>query len=133
MAQGGKLGPKFFNIYLNDMFFEFVNTQVCNIADDTTIFACGMELRNIIERLENDITSVIYWFSANFMVLNAPKCHLLVSSPTTSRQQMYIEVGGQVIWESKCEILLGVSIDIDLTFYEDVEILNKKPGQEWLE
>ena len=129
MAQGGKLGPKFFNIYLNDMFFEFVNTQVCNIADDTTIFACGMELRNIIERLENDITSVIYWFSANFMVLNAPKCHLLVSSPTTSRQQMYIEVGGQVIWESKCEILLGVSIDNDLTFYENVEILNKKAGQ----
>ena len=42
---------------------------------------------------------------------------------------MYIEVGGQVIWESKCEILLGVSIDNDLTFYENVEILNKKAGQ----
>ena len=84
MAQGGKVGPKFFNIYLNDLFFEFVNTEVCNIADDTTPFACGMELTNVIRRLEIDITSVIYWFSANFMVLNAPKCHLLVSSPTKS-------------------------------------------------
>ena len=111
------------------MFYEFVNTDVCNIADDTTPFACGMELRSVIKRLENDITSVIYWFSANFMVLNEPKCHLLVSSPTISRQQMYIEVGGQVIWESKCEILLGVSIDNDLTFYENVEILNRKAGQ----
>ena len=57
------------------MFYEFVSTDVCNIADDTTPFACGMELSSVIERLENDITSVIYWFSANFMVLNAPKCH----------------------------------------------------------
>ena len=129
MAQGGKLGPKFFNIYLNDMFYEFVNTEVCNIADDTTPFACGMELSNVIKRLEDDITSVIYWFSANFMVLNAPKCHLIVSSPTIFRQQMYIEVGGQVIWESKCEVLLGVSIDIDLTFYENVEFLNQKASQ----
>ena len=82
MAQGGKLGPKFFNIYLNDMFFEFVNTEVCNIADDTTPFACGMELRDVIKRLENDITSMIYWF----MVLNAPICHLLVSSFMIYRQ-----------------------------------------------
>ena len=64
MAQGGKLGPKFFNIYLNDMFYEFVNTEVCNIADDTTPFACGMELRDVIKRLENNISSVvqILWF-----------------------------------------------------------------------
>ena len=42
---------------------------------------------------------------------------------------MYIEVGGQVIWESMCEILLGVSIDNNLTFHENVELLNKKASQ----
>ena len=42
---------------------------------------------------------------------------------------MYIEVGGQVVWESKSEILLGVTIDNDLTFDENVEFLNKKASQ----
>ena len=54
---------------------------------------------------------------------------VIIINFSASRQQMYIEVGGQVIWESVCEVLLGVSIDNDLTFYENVEFLNKKASQ----
>ena len=34
MAQGSVFGPKFFNIYMNDLFYLFINTSVCNLADD---------------------------------------------------------------------------------------------------
>ena len=64
-----------------------------------------MNLENLIRNLESDVASVIDWFAANFMVLNADKCHFLLSKPKTAVQQKYIEVGGQVIWESPEETL----------------------------
>ena len=107
------------------MFFEFVNTSVCNIADDTTPFACDMNLENVIKRLECDITSVIYWFSANFMILNESKCHFLISTPNECEEHLSIKVGGQVIWESMSEVLLGVKIDKEIKFEGHIEFLCK--------
>ncbi len=36
MPQGSVNGPKFFNLFINDMFYLFIYTSVCNLADDTT-------------------------------------------------------------------------------------------------
>ena len=59
MPQGSVNGPKWFNYYINDIFFLFVNTSVCNMADDTTPFACNMNMGDLIRKLENDVTNVI--------------------------------------------------------------------------
>ena len=55
------LGPLLFNIYLNDLFFLSEFTDLCNFADDTTFYACDMDLNSLIKRLEHDSFLAIEW------------------------------------------------------------------------
>ena len=126
MAQGSVLGPKFFNIYLNDLFYLFTNTSVCNLADDTTPYASDKDFPTLIKNLESDISSVMDWFQANFMMLNAGKCHFLVSGPKNVVEHTYVKVGEQIIWESLKEKLLGLTVENKLKFQEHIHIITKK-------
>ena len=71
--------PLLFNIYINDLYVLTENTNVCNYADNTTLYACDSNLDNLISRLEHDSILAIEWFECNCMKLNQNKCHLLIS------------------------------------------------------
>ena len=124
VPQGSVLGPNFFNIYINDLFYLFTNTNVCNIADDTTLYACDVDLHTLLSNLENDTMSAIIWFELNYMKLNQDKCHFLISGNTP--EHLWAKVGEHVIWESKQEKLLGLTIDKNLNFNAHLAILCKK-------
>ena len=79
VPQGSILGPLLFNIYINDLFFNFAETDICNYADDTTLYACDSNLQNLITRLELDSINAIVWFENNYMKLNEEKCHFIIS------------------------------------------------------
>ena len=126
VPQGSILGPFIFNIYLNDLFYIFDNTSVCNIADDTTPYACDTNLSLLLHNLESDTMSAIMWFEANYMKLNEDKCHFLLAGNTP--EFLWAKVGEKIIWESNHEKLLGIVIDKKLNFNKHLEIICKKVG-----
>ena len=95
--QGSVLGPLLFNIYLNDLFFQFVNTHPCNFADDTTLSVCNLSLEELLHDLEYDTLSAIIWFENNYMKLNQSKCHFMISG--NIKEHMWLRVGNEMIWQ----------------------------------
>ena len=65
----------------------------------------------------------IEWFESNYMKLNTDKCHLLIGG--NKSEHIYAKIGNDIIWESKEERLLGVTIDNQLKFDTQITDLCK--------
>ena len=112
VPQGSALVPLLLNIYLNDLFYLTGPTEVSNVADDTTFFACDIDLNSFIKRLEHDSLLAIQWFQNNNMKLNQDKCHLLVSG--YEHENVWAQIRDEIIWESNKQMLLVLQIDRNL-------------------
>ena len=124
VPQESVLGPLLVNIYLNHLFYLVESAAVCNFLDSTTFFACYKDLKTLISRLEHDSHLAIEWFESNYMKLNQGKCHSLFSG--YKHEIIWVRVGEVKLWESSKKKLLGVVIDRDLNFNENVSSLGKK-------
>ena len=125
VPQGSVLGPLLFNIYINDLLLFIQDSDICNYADDTTIYTYNKNLDNIVHKLENDSTIALKWFTDNFMKLNADKCHLLVLGQRCD-DPVTVRIGSANVVNSYEEKLLGVQIDSKLSFDNHVSKLCQK-------
>ena len=67
VPEGSVLEPLLFNVLINDIFIFIEKTEVCNFADDDTIYDCGEDLSNILENLKHDLKILLKWFRINFL------------------------------------------------------------------
>ena len=121
------LGPLLFNIYFNDFFFFLDYTETFNYADDTDLYACDIDLENLIYSLERDARISIEWFESNYMKLNEDKCHFLISG--NKNEHLFVNVGPHKIWESNVVKILDVSVEASLKFNIHGESIRNKAGR----
>ena len=127
VPQGSVLGPLLFNILLNDLFLLMNRSEICNYADDTTIYVCDSKIECVVDGLEQDAAQLATWHPENYMQLNVDKCHLMIFGEKSKK--MKIHFGEAVIEESDEETLLGITLDTKLSFKSHVQSLCRKASQ----
>ena len=127
VPQGSILGRLLFNIFLNDIFYFINNGNLCNYADDNTLYSIGKSLNMVKENLKINFLIMQKWFYENHMVLNPGKCHYLVLGNRSNSDT--INLNGTKLASSSYEKLLGILIDCDLSFDKHIKSLCRKAGQ----
>ena len=122
VPQGTILGPLLFNIFINDLLFKIEQqVDICNFADDNTIYFCDSNLNTVIYKLELGMQSCLNWFHYNQLVANPEKFQLMflgINSDSSLRLRVHnIEIKSQSHVK-----LLGIEIDNKLRF--DLHIRN---------
>ena len=114
IPQGSILGPILFNVFINDLLLFIKETDICNFADDATLYACGKELDTISFKLEIETNRAMQWLKDNEMVANPSKFQLMflskyknikkrclfsiiISSTAASRQEDSHSTGSQSV------------------------------------
>ena len=91
-------------------FYAIEYSQVCNFADDNTIFARGETLDEVAKCIVNDTRIATNWFRLNEMVANPEKFQLIFFG-LKEDYELSIEINGDVVKMSDTVKLLGIIID----------------------
>ena len=63
---------------MNNLIMFIEKSDICNFADDNTLYKSSPSLSVILNCLEHDITIVLNWFKANSLKANPQKFQFMV-------------------------------------------------------
>ena len=120
VPQGSILGPILFNIFINDLFLVVKETNICNFADDNTIYHADINQEIVKEKLSVDVHKILEWFSVNSLVANPGKFQVMFLGRNLSKENHFF-IDNKKVSVSSSVTLLGVIIDDKLTFKDHVD------------
>ena len=123
VPQGSILGRILFNLFINDLMFFIQETEVCNFADDTTIYSCSPSFKEATLKLSIDTHLILNWFRINSMVANSGKFQNIFLGSNIDNNKIKLITENKRV-KSRGEVkLLRITIDIKLSLSTDMEHL----------
>lgn len=126
VPQGSVLGPIFFNVFLNDIFFFLKKASLHNYADDNTLSAFSTDVNSLINILSEESEVAIKWLESNHMIVNPNKFQAIIVSKNKNQlntDDIKIKLADKEIVTQSSVKLLGVTIDERLNFNEHISKL----------
>ena len=104
------------------MFYFMEDFEIANYADDSTPFSAKINHELVVEKLEVSSSVLFTWLRNNYMKANTDKSHLLLSGNI----DLNANIDGNVIESEDSHVLLGITIDSNLSFNTHINNLCKK-------
>ena len=86
------------------------DSEVCNFADDNTIYAFDDNIETILRLLKGDINNALQWFKYNQMAAYLDKFQVTFMG-LEKGQKLSLEINGISIRTTEDIKLLGITID----------------------
>lgn len=127
--QGAVLSSTIFIILIADI-EEWTNSSLNGYTDDTTSSVYDEDLEILKQKCEEEATKILKFMSINKLAANPEKTHILVvrkngQTNVKEEDKLIFKIGNKEIKESGHETLLGITISNDLTWTEQLKILNR--------
>ncbi|GBN98805.1 putative RNA-directed DNA polymerase from transposon X-element [Araneus ventricosus] len=125
VAQGSKIGPMLFNIYVNDIPSpRNCQTRLCLFADDTAVMSTG-ESNKVMEDLNNYLEQLGKWLIIWKIKVNTEKCQAVYFTKRRKVPDPPKLYRRAINW-SKDTKYLGVTLDSRLTYDKHITNVYKQ-------
>ena len=107
------------------MFYFLENFDIANYVEDCVPYCVNKSAECAVSNLEQSSAILFEWLNNNYMKVNTGKSHLLLSGnsrATATIDNSYIESEDE-------QVLLGITIDSNLTFENHINSICKKASQ----
>ena len=104
------------------LFYLMEDFEIENYADDSTPFNAKLNHKSVVEELEISSSVLFTWLRNYYMKVITGKSHFLISGSN----KLTVNIDGNVIESEDNQILLGITIDSNLSFNKHISNLCKK-------
>ena len=126
VPQGSILGPKLFNLYIDDMCNISSLVKFILFADDTNIFHANSDINRLNERICCVLEKLCVWFAVNKLTVNITKTNYMLFGSRTLNKEVNIKMQNVNIERVRVTTFLGVFIDELLNLKAHIKYVQSK-------